>query len=140
MCLDRLEPARRGAAHSLRRGSGPVPSPACPGGTIFPWTGAGFELEPDFSFSPVSALTLLVGGNGSRTVTVNANATFNQTVALAGLGNPTGSVLSFSPTSVTPALGSSASSQLTLALGPSVPGTTRLPRPRLRRSNGTRRW
>jgi len=85
---------------------------------------ANFEVLPDFTLSPISALTLPVGSSGSRTVTVNANATFNQTVALTGSGHPTGSTLSFNPGSVTPALGGSASSQLTVALGPSVlPGS-----------------
>ena len=85
---------------------------------------ANFELLPDFTMSPISPLTLPVGISGSRTVTVNANATFNQTVTLNGSGQPIGSTLSFNPSSVTPALGSSASSQLNVSLGPSVlPGS-----------------
>jgi uncharacterized repeat protein (TIGR02543 family) len=104
--------------------TGSVTSPSSPQTTVVmdedKTVTANFELDPDFTFSPVSPLTLTVGGTGSRTVTVNANATFDQTVALSTLGLPAGASRSFNPTSLTPALGGSASSQLSLTLGPSV--------------------
>jgi List-Bact-rpt repeat protein len=85
---------------------------------------ANFELLPDFTLSAISPLSLIVGGNGSRTVTANANVTFSQAVTLSASGLPVGATSSFNPTSVTPAASSSASSQLTVALGPSVlPGS-----------------
>jgi hypothetical protein len=81
---------------------------------------ANFELIPDFTFSTISPISLIVGKSGSRTVTVNANATFDQTVSLFTQGKPFGLTASFNPASVTPALGGTATSQLDLALGPSV--------------------
>jgi uncharacterized repeat protein (TIGR02543 family) len=81
---------------------------------------ANFELKPDFSFSAVAPLTIAVGGSVSTSVTVNANAVFDQTVALSAASLPLGWTTSFDPTSVTPAPGGSASSQMTLSLGPAV--------------------
>src|SRR5262249_54441551 len=58
--------------------------------------------------------------NGSTTVTVNANATFNAPVALSATGQPAGASPSLTPASVTPPAGGVASSLLRMILGPSV--------------------
>jgi len=85
---------------------------------------ANFALIPDFTFSAIPPLTIALAGSGSRTVTVNANAAFNQLVALSVSSPPSGFTLSLNPTSVTPPLGGSTSSQLGINLGASVvPGS-----------------
>jgi len=85
---------------------------------------ATFTLIPDFTFSAVGGLTLPVGGSGSTTVTINANATYNFATAFSASGLPSGAAASFTPPSVTPAASASASSQLTVSLGPLVlPGS-----------------
>ncbi len=82
---------------------------------------ANFELLPDFTVSSIPPLTVMVGGSTTGTVTANANAAFiNRTVTWGTSGLPLGFTRSFSPTSVSPAASTSASSQMTVSAGLSV--------------------
>jgi hypothetical protein len=84
---------------------------------------ANFELF-DFSFGAIQALAVPVGGSGSRTVTVNSMGVFAEAVSLGTSGRPTGAFISFNPSSVTPAAGQSATSQMTVSLAPyALPGS-----------------
>jgi hypothetical protein len=84
---------------------------------------ANFELF-DFNFSAIQAFAIPVGGNGSKTVTVNSMGVFNVAVALSASGLPGGAFASFNPGSVTPVAGQSAPSQLTVSLAPwALPGS-----------------
>ena len=78
------------------------------------------QWHPDFFFSPVSPITADVGGSGSSTVRVNSFDDFNALVDLSATGQPGGMTASFDKASVTPPVGSSTTSTLTLTLGPSV--------------------
>jgi hypothetical protein len=81
-----------------------------------------YELcVPDFSFSPVTAMTVPLVGTASTIVTINSAACFfNQQVDLAVSGQPSGVTVSLNPVAVTPAVGGSANSTLTVTLAPSV--------------------
>ena len=84
---------------------------------------ANFELY-DFELASITPLALPVGGGGSRTVTVNSIGVFHDPVALTVSNRPSGVAVSFSPSSVTPAAGGSANSQVNVALGLTAqPGT-----------------
>lgn len=84
---------------------------------------ANFELF-DFNFDAIAAMTIPVGGSLSRTVTVNSMGVFNEAVALSAAGLPSGAGASFNPSSVTPAAGQSADSQMTVSLAPfALPGS-----------------
>ena len=83
-----------------------------------------FELTPDFYFSAISAITANVGGSGSSNVQVNSAVGFNSAVTLSTSAVPSGLTPSFSQNSVTPPSYGSASSTLTVNIGPSVtPGS-----------------
>lgn len=83
-----------------------------------------FELPPNFSLSPISPITASVGGSGSSTVTVNSIVEFSSAVTLTLSGAPNGVSTSFNTNSVTPPSDASASSTLTVNVGPSViPGS-----------------
>ncbi len=85
---------------------------------------ANFRLLPDFAFGAVTPLTVAVGGIGTRQVTVTANAAFDQTVSLGAAGVPPGIATGLNPTALTLQPSTSASSILTIGLGPAVlPGT-----------------
>jgi len=89
-----------------------------PQGT-FPDIGA-FEATPDFYFSPVSAITANVGGSGSSNVQVNSFVGFSSAVSLSVPGAPSGFSTSFNANPVTPPIYGSASSTLTVNIGPAV--------------------
>jgi hypothetical protein len=112
------------STHRFLSWTGSVTNPSSPLTTVVmsgdQQVTANFEPLPDFTLSSISPLSIVVGSSGSTPVTVNANATFNQSVVLSTLGPPVGSTGTFNPASVTPAFGASAGSQLTLALGPGV--------------------
>jgi hypothetical protein len=80
---------------------------------------ANFELY-DFNFRTIAPLAIVLGGSGSRTVTVNSMGTFDDAVALGTSGQPSGSIPELAPNPVSPAAGASTSSELSVSLGPSV--------------------
>jgi hypothetical protein len=82
--------------------------------------GAYEARPPDFFFSTVNNILVDVGGSGSTTVTVNSFEYFNAPVTLALSTPPTGVSVSFSANPVTPPYNASASSTLSVNLGPTV--------------------
>lgn len=85
---------------------------------------SGQILVSDFSIEAVSPITVKVGGSENSTVTVTSLSGFNSAVGLSVSTPPTGVTTSFSSGSVTPPSGSSATSILTVSIGPSVTPTT----------------
>jgi hypothetical protein len=79
-----------------------------------------FALVGNFSLSPVSPMTVGVGGSTSTTVTVNSVGSFSSPVTFTASGTPGGIAASFSPNPVTPSSGSSVSSTLSLSAQPFV--------------------
>ena len=77
-------------------------------------------LPTDFSLSPVSAITVSVGGFASTTVTVDSINGFSSPVTLSVSGAPAGVTPTFSQSSVTPP----GSSQLNLSLTPAATPST----------------
>jgi len=77
----------------------------------------------DFSLRPISPITVPVGGTASTSVTVNSVGTFSSDVTLSASGARAGVSLAFSPSSVTPPPGGSASSILTVRVAPFVTRT-----------------
>ena len=77
---------------------------------------------PDFSLSvtPVSVSLTRGGSAGSVTVTVASQNGFAAATRLSASGLPAGVSASFSPASVTPAAGGTASSSLTLSAAPTA--------------------
>ena len=83
-----------------------------------------YELTPNFYLSAIAPVTATLGGPGSSTVTVNSVAGFDSAVTLAASGVPAGLSASFGANPVTPPGYGSASSTLSVSVGPSVsPGT-----------------
>ena len=83
---------------------------------------AKLSLDPDFSFSPVAPIAADVGGSGSSSVAVNSLDDFNDNIALSV--PPSGFTTLFGTNPVTPPANDSASSLLSLNVGPSVtPGS-----------------
>jgi hypothetical protein len=80
-----------------------------------------FSLTPNFSLNPVSSISILEGGSATSLASVNSLSGFDSAVALSVSGAPPGVSASLTPNSVTPFAGGSASSMLTVSLGPSVP-------------------
>ena len=79
-----------------------------------------FELTPNFSLFPISAITVSVGGSGSSTVTVNSIVGFSSAVTLTVSGASSGFATSFTINPVTPPSYGSAASTLNVTLGPAV--------------------
>jgi len=71
--------------------------------------------QPNFTIgaSP-SSLTVAQGGNGTSTITITSQNSFNSATSLSATGLPTGVTAAFSPASVTPPANGSATSTLTL--------------------------
>jgi len=86
-------------------------------------TGSFTVTVVDFSLSPISPITVQVGGSASASVTVNSESGFSSPVALSASGR-TGVSLTLSPSSVTPPAGGGASSTLNVGLSPLVTPTT----------------
>lgn len=83
-----------------------------------------FELTPNFYFSAIAPVTATLGGPGSSTVTVNSVVGFDSAVTLTASGLRAGLSASFGTNPVTPPGYGSASSTLSVSVGPSVsPGT-----------------
>jgi hypothetical protein len=80
-------------------------------------------LVPDFSLSPVTPITIPVGGSGTSALTVGSIDTFSAAVSLTASG-PSNFHKSFSPNPVTPPSGGSTISTLTVSLEPSVTAGT----------------
>jgi uncharacterized repeat protein (TIGR01451 family) len=76
-------------------------------------------IVPDFTINAVSPITIVVGGSAPSSVTVNSVDTFSSAVSLTASG-PSGFNFSFSTNPVTPPSNGSASSNLTVGLGPLV--------------------
>jgi hypothetical protein len=81
---------------------------------------ANFALAPDFSVAsgPVS---VLVGSSQTATVTLVANAAFNQSVSLSATNLPLGISAAFNPTSVSVPTSATRTSQLTVSAAAFVP-------------------
>src|SRR5262249_44894768 len=81
----------------------------------------GVENSGDFSIaaSP-GGLTIPVGASGSSQITIGSLGGFSFPVNVAATGAPVGVSAKLLPSSVTPPSGGSASSTLTVSLGPSV--------------------
>ena len=85
---------------------------------------ANFELIPDFTFGTIAPIALPVGGSGSTTVSITANATFHHQTTFSVTGVPSGAQTSFTPASLTPEASSTVSTIFTITPGPTVlPGT-----------------
>jgi len=81
-------------------------------------------LSDDFSFSSVPTFVMAVNSSFAQSVTLNSLSKFDSTVSLALSGQPNDVTASVSPSSITPPAGGSASTALSIALGPSVtPGS-----------------
>src|SRR6185503_9284467 len=78
----------------------------------------------DFTVGPVATVNVPIGGSGAAAVAVNSFNGFNSSVALAATGAPSGMTATLNPASVTPPVGDSASSNLTVSVGPATaPGS-----------------
>jgi beta-propeller repeat-containing protein len=83
---------------------------------------AKLKLQPDFSFSPMAAISAEVGGSGSSTATVNSFDDFADSVTLSASLSGFSAVFATNP--VTLAADDSAATAMTVDLGPLVtPGT-----------------
>lgn len=80
-----------------------------------------FSLTPNFSLSPVLAISILDGGSAAPLIGVNSVSGFSSPVGLTVSGAPAGVSASLSPNLVTLLSGGSAFSTLTVNVGPSVP-------------------
>jgi len=80
---------------------------------------------PDFSMSAFpTSITIAQGSSGTSTITVTSLNDFNSAVSLSISGLPVGATGAFSPATVTPPKGGSATSTLTISVGATVtPGT-----------------
>jgi hypothetical protein len=77
----------------------------------------------NFTISPSPAsLTVLQGNQGSSTITTTISGGFNASVALSAVGAPTGTTVSFNPTSI--AAPGSGSSTMTITVGAGTPTGT----------------
>jgi uncharacterized repeat protein (TIGR01451 family) len=76
-------------------------------------------IVPDFSLSPVSPITIAVGGSGTSTLTVSSIDTFSSAVSLSATP-PGGFKSTFSPNPVIPPSDGSKTSTLNVSLQPSV--------------------
>lgn len=79
---------------------------------------------PDFSLKATSPITVKVGGFENATITVTSLNAFNSPVTLSTSNLPSGVTTTFSANPITPPSGGSASSTLTVTIGPSVTPTT----------------
>jgi hypothetical protein len=89
----------------------------------FPNCAGGFTLS-----SAASSLTVSSGGQGSTTLTVTPQGSFNSAVSFSCSGLPSGATCSFSPSQVTPS-GSAVTTQLTISVGTSSSTSLRPPNP-----------
>jgi hypothetical protein len=77
------------------------------------WTGA---ATPDFSISASpTSVSVAQGANGTSTITTSVSGGFNNAISLSASGAPSGTTVSFSPTSI--AAPGSGSSTMTMAVG-----------------------
>jgi len=83
-----------------------------------------YEATPDFDFSPIAAISATVGSSGSTNVRVISFVGFQSAVTLTASNSPAGIGASFSPNPVTPPSYGSASSNLTVNVGPAVTPAT----------------